>query len=63
MGHTDLDKQYYDYARNAEADFMHQLVKNTGLGFKIETDGLGESKPIAPNDTSTKALNKESRIY
>ena len=38
----------------------NELVKTFGLeASKIETDGLGESKPIAPNDTSAnKALNR-----
>lgn len=39
---------------------MNELVKVFGIdASRIETDGMGETKPVAPNDTPVnKALNR-----
>jgi len=63
VGHTDSDgdnDKNLDLSKRRANSVKNELVKTFGLeASKIETDGLGESKPIAPNDTSAnKALNR-----
>jgi OOP family OmpA-OmpF porin len=63
FGHTDSDG---DDAKNMElskrraASVKAELTKSFGVNAdRLETDGLGESKPVAPNDTPVnKALNR-----
>lgn len=59
VGYTDSDgddKSNIDLSKRRAASVKDYLVKNFGIdGEKIETDGKGESEPIAKNDS---ALNK-----
>lgn len=63
VGHTDSDgddKSNLDLSKRRGASVKDALVKNFNIdGARIETDGKGESVPIAPNDTAVnKALNR-----
>lgn len=63
VGHTDSDgdnDKNLDLSKRRANSVKNELVKTFGLdASKIETDGIGENKPIAPNDTSSnKALNR-----
>jgi OmpA-OmpF porin, OOP family len=63
IGHTDsdgADAANLDLSKRRAASVKNELVKNFSIGEdRIETDGMGESQPIAPNDTpSNKALNR-----
>lgn len=63
IGHTDADGNdaaNLDLSRRRAAAVKTELVSNFGLAASsIETDGKGESQPIAPNDSNTnKALNR-----
>jgi outer membrane protein OmpA-like peptidoglycan-associated protein len=63
VGHTDADGQdaaNLDLSKRRAASVKNELVKNFGVnGDRLLTDGLGESQPLAPNDTpANKALNR-----
>ncbi len=63
VGHTDsdgADAANLDLSKRRGASVKAELVKNFGIdASRLESDGLGESKPVAPNDTpSNKAMNR-----
>ena len=63
VGHTDADGQdaaNLDLSKRRAASVKAELVKTFNVnGERLVTDGLGESQPVAPNDTpSNKALNR-----
>ncbi|MDP2236558.1 MAG: OmpA family protein [Bacteroidales bacterium] len=63
VGHTDsdgADAANLDLSKRRGASVKNELVKNFGIdASRLESDGLGETKPVAPNDTpSNKALNR-----
>ena len=63
IGHTDADGQdaaNLDLSKRRAASVKAELAKNFGVNAdRLETDGLGESQPVAPNDTPVnKALNR-----
>lgn len=63
LGHTDADgadAANLDLSKRRASSVKNELVKSFNIDAgRIETDGDGETKPIAPNDTpSNKALNR-----
>ncbi len=63
VGHTDADgddKSNLDLSKRRAASVKNALVTDFGIDATlIETDGKGESEPVAPNDNPTdKALNR-----
>lgn len=63
IGHTDADGSdaaNLDLSKRRAASVKSELAKSFGVNAdRLETDGLGESKPVAPNDTPVnKALNR-----
>jgi outer membrane protein OmpA-like peptidoglycan-associated protein len=63
VGHTDADgadAANLDLSKRRGASVKNELVKTFGIeASRIESDGMGETKPIAPNDTPVnKALNR-----
>ncbi len=63
FGHTDSDGQdaaNLDLSKRRAASVKAELAKSFGVNAdRLETDGLGETKPVAPNDTPVnKALNR-----
>lgn len=63
VGHTDsdgADASNLDLSKRRAASVKNELVKNFEVnGDRLVTDGLGESQPVAPNDTpANKALNR-----
>jgi outer membrane protein OmpA-like peptidoglycan-associated protein len=63
VGHTDADGNdaaNMDLSKRRAAAVKNELAKTFGIdASRIETDGKGETKPVAPNDTpSNKALNR-----
>lgn len=63
FGHTDADgddAKNMDLSKRRAASVKNELIKLFGVNAdRLETDGLGESKPVAPNDTPVnKALNR-----
>jgi len=63
FGHTDSDgddAKNMDLSKRRAASVKSELVKSFGVkADQLETDGLGETKPVAPNDTPVnKALNR-----
>lgn len=63
VGHTDADgadTANLDLSKRRAASVKAELAKSFGVNAdRIETDGLGESKPVAPNDNpANKALNR-----
>lgn len=63
IGHTDADgadAANLDLSKRRAASVKNELVSNFAIdGSRIETDGMGEAQPIAPNDTpANKALNR-----
>jgi OOP family OmpA-OmpF porin len=63
VGHTDADgadAANLDLSKRRAASVKAELVKSFGVnGDRLVTDGLGESQPVAPNDTPVnKALNR-----
>jgi OOP family OmpA-OmpF porin len=63
VGHTDsdgADANNLDLSKRRGASVKSELVKNFGIDVsRLESDGLGETKPVAPNDSSVnKALNR-----
>ena len=66
-GHTDsdgADAANLDLSKRRGASVKNELVKNFGIdASRLESDGLGESQPIAPNDTpANKALNRRVEL-
>jgi len=62
-GHTDSDGQdaaNLDLSKRRAVSVKAELAKNFSVNAdRLETDGLGETQPVAPNDTpSNKALNR-----
>jgi OmpA-OmpF porin, OOP family len=63
VGHTDSDgseEANLDLSKRRGEAVKNELVKSFGIdASRLESDGLGETKPIAPNDTPVnKALNR-----
>jgi OmpA-OmpF porin, OOP family len=63
VGYTDsdgADAANLDLSKRRGAAVKAELVKNFGIdASRLESDGLGETKPVAPNDTpSNKAMNR-----
>jgi outer membrane protein OmpA-like peptidoglycan-associated protein len=63
LGHTDADGAdalNLDLSKRRAASVKAELVKSFGVkADRLETDGMGESLPVAPNDTPVnKALNR-----
>jgi OOP family OmpA-OmpF porin len=63
IGHTDsdgADDLNLDLSKRRAESVKNEIVKTFGIdASRIETDGMGESKPIAPNDSPVnKALNR-----
>ncbi|HZK93535.1 MAG TPA: OmpA family protein [Prolixibacteraceae bacterium] len=63
VGHTDSDgdeAKNMDLSKRRAASVKAELAKSFGVnGDRLETDGMGESKPVVPNDTPVnKALNR-----
>ncbi len=63
LGHTDADGAdalNLDLSKRRAASVKAELAKSFGVkGDHLETDGMGESQPVAPNDTPVnKALNR-----
>lgn len=63
VGHTDADgadAANLDLSKRRGESVKNELVKTFGIeASQIESDGQGETKPIAPNDTpANKALNR-----
>lgn len=62
-GHTDsdgADAANLDLSKRRAASVKNELVKSFGVkADRLETDGMGETQPVAPNDTPVnKALNR-----
>lgn len=62
-GHTDsdgADASNLDLSKRRGASVKNELVKTFGIdASRLESDGMGESQPVAPNDTpANKALNR-----
>jgi OOP family OmpA-OmpF porin len=63
VGHTDADGEdafNLDLSKRRAAAVKNELAKTFGIdASRLETDGMGETKPVAPNDTpSNKAMNR-----
>jgi OmpA-OmpF porin, OOP family len=63
VGHTDADgadAANLDLSKRRAASVKSELVKTFNVnGDRLITDGMGESQPVAPNDTpSNKAMNR-----
>jgi len=63
VGHTDADgadAANLDLSKRRAASVKAELVKSFNVnGDRLVTDGMGETKPVAPNDTtSNKAMNR-----
>ena len=63
VGHTDsdgADASNLDLSKRRGASVKNELVKSFGIeASRLESDGMGESQPVAPNDTpANKALNR-----
>ncbi len=63
VGHTDADgadAANMDLSRRRGASVKNELVKTFGIeASRLESDGMGESQPVAQNDTpANKALNR-----
>jgi OOP family OmpA-OmpF porin len=66
-GHTDsdgADAANLDLSKRRGASVKNELVKTFGIdASRLESDGLGETQPIAPNDTpANKALNRRVEL-
>jgi len=62
-GHTDsdgADAANLDLSKRRGASVKNELVKSFGIdASRLESDGMGETQPVAPNDTpANKALNR-----
>jgi outer membrane protein OmpA-like peptidoglycan-associated protein len=63
IGHTDsdgADAANLDLSKRRADSVKGELAKTFNIdASRIETEGMGESKPVAPNDTQVnKALNR-----
>lgn len=63
VGHTDsdgADAANLDLSKRRGTAVKNELVKTFGIdASRLESDGMGESQPVAPNDTpANKALNR-----
>ncbi len=63
VGHTDADgadAANLDLSQRRAASVKNELVKSFGVnGDRLVTDGMGETQPVAPNDSpANKALNR-----
>jgi OmpA-OmpF porin, OOP family len=63
VGHTDsdgADAANLDLSKHRGASVKNELVKTFGIDpSRLESDGMGETQPVAPNDTpANKALNR-----
>jgi OmpA-OmpF porin, OOP family len=63
VGHTDADgadAANLDLSKRRGASVKAELVKNFGIdASRLESDGMGETKPVSPNDTpANKAMNR-----
>ena len=63
VGHTDADgadAANLDLSKRRAESVKAELVKSFGVnGDRLATDGMGESQPVAPNDSPVnKALNR-----
>lgn len=63
VGHTDsdgADAANLDLSKRRGSSVKAELVENFGIdASRLESDGLGETKPVAPNDTQVnKAMNR-----
>lgn len=63
VGHTDADGQdaaNLDLSKRRAASVKAELAKSFGVNAdRLVTDGMGETQPVAPNDTpANKALNR-----
>jgi OmpA-OmpF porin, OOP family len=67
VGHTDsdgADAANMDLSKRRGASVKDALVKDFGIdASRLESDGMGETQPIAPNDTPVnKALNRRVEL-
>jgi OmpA-OmpF porin, OOP family len=67
IGHTDSDGQddaNLDLSKRRAASVKAELARSFGVNAdRLETDGMGETQSIAPNDTpSNKALNRRVEL-
>lgn len=67
IGHTDsdgADPANLDLSKRRGASVKNELVKTFGVdASRLESDGLGETQPIAPNDSpANKALNRRVEL-
>jgi flagellar motor protein MotB len=67
VGHTDsdgADASNLDLSKRRGASVKNELVKSFGIdASRLESDGMGESQPVAPNDTpANKALNRRVEL-
>jgi outer membrane protein OmpA-like peptidoglycan-associated protein len=63
VGHTDgdgADAANLDLSKRRGVSVKDELVKTFGIdGSRLESDGMGKTQPVAPNDTpANKALNR-----
>jgi Outer membrane protein and related peptidoglycan-associated (lipo)proteins len=67
VGHTDsdgADAANMDLSKRRGASVKDELVKDFGIdASRLQSDGMGETQPIAPNDTPVnKALNRRVEL-
>jgi OmpA-OmpF porin, OOP family len=67
IGYTDsdgADAANLDLSKRRGASVKNELVKTFGIdASRLESDGLGETQPLAPNDTpANKALNRRVEL-
>jgi outer membrane protein OmpA-like peptidoglycan-associated protein len=67
VGHTDsdgADPANLDLSKRRGGAVKAELVKNFGIdASRLEADGMGETQPVAPNDTpANKALNRRVEL-
>jgi len=67
IGHTDsdgADAANLDLSKRRAASVKNELVKNFGVeASRLESDGMGEKQPVAPNDNPVnKALNRRVEL-
>jgi outer membrane protein OmpA-like peptidoglycan-associated protein len=67
VGHTDsdgADASNLDLSKRRGASVKNELVKTFGIeASRLESDGMGESQPVAANDTpANKALNRRVEL-
>jgi OmpA-OmpF porin, OOP family len=67
VGHTDsdgADAANLDLSKRRGAAVKAELIKDFGIdASRLESDGMGETQPVAPNDTpANKALNRRVEL-